>query len=134
MLELLIEKGAALDAVDAKGRSALLYLLGARAEPGSVADQQHLQSLLALFLVGRANVNLQDERGVSALHACAMHGLVVPARALLVARADVEAQDVLGRTPRAVANLLGYVDVAAELGLRSGIASMPLPGQPAALR
>jgi len=134
VLELLIEKGAALDAVDAKGRSALLYLLGARAEPGSVADQQHLQSLLALFLVGRANVNLQDERGVSALHACAMHGLVVPARALLAARADAEAQDVLGRTPRAVASLLGYVDVAAELGLRSGATAMPLPGQPAALR
>jgi len=132
VLEILIEKGAALDAVDAKGRSALLYLLGARAEPGSVADQQHLQSLLALFLVGRANVNLQDERGVSALHACAMHGLVVPARALLAARADSECQDVLGRTPRQVASLLGYVDVAAELGLRA--APMPLPGQPAALR
>jgi len=134
VLELLIEKGAALDAVDAKGRSALLYLLGARAEPGSVADQQHLQSLLALFLVGRANVNLQDERGVSALHACAMHGLVVPARALLAARADPESQDVLGRTPRAVASLLGYVDVAAELGLRGSATAMPLPGQPAALR
>ncbi len=133
ILALLIEKGADLDAVDAKGRTALLLLLGARAEPGSASDQQHLQSLLSLFLVGRADVNQQDERGVSALHACAMHGLLLPARALLAARADAESRDILGRTPREVAALLGYVDVVAELGVRIP-AAIPTPGQPAELR
>ncbi len=133
VLELLIEKGADLDAADAKGKTALLLLLGARAEPGSASDQQHVQALLSLFLIGRADVNLQDERGVSPLHACAMHGLLLPARALLAARADPECRDVLERTPREVAALLGYVDVAAELTVRVPTA-MPMPGQPAALR
>ena len=133
VLELLMEKGAELNAIDVKGRTALLFLLGARAEPGSAGDQQHLQALLSLFLVGRADVNGQDERGVSALHACAMHGLLIPARALLAARADPEVRDMRGRTPRDVANLLGYLDVAAELTLRLPT-STPLPGQPAELR
>ncbi len=132
-LELLIGKGAELDAHDDRGDSALHALLGARAEPRSVGDQQHLQSLLSLFLVGRADVNLQDDRGVSPLHACAMHGLILPARALLAARADPEAADTMGRTPREVANLLGFIDVAAELTVRLP-ASMPLPGRPAAQR
>ncbi len=133
VLELLIEKGADFNAIDVKGRTALLFLLGARAEPGSASDQQHLQSLLSLFLVGRADVNCQDERGVSGLHACAMHGLLIPARALLAARANPEVRDMRGRTPRDVANLLGYLDVAAELTLRLPTAT-PLPGQPAELR
>ncbi|MEP6939298.1 MAG: ankyrin repeat domain-containing protein [Rudaea sp.] len=133
VLELLMEKGADLNAIDGKGRTPLLFLLGARAEPGSAGDQQHLQALLSLFLVGRADVNCQDERGVSALHACAMHGLLIPARALLVARADPEARDMRGRTPREVANLLGYLDVAAELIMRP-LASTALPGQPAEFR
>ena len=133
VLELLMEKGADLNAIDGKGRTPLLFLLGARAEPGSAGDQQHLQALLSLFLVGRADVNRQDERGVSALHACAMHGLLIPARALLAARADPEARDMRGRTPREVANLLGYLDVSAELIMRP-LAATPLPGQPAEFR
>ncbi|MBS0589204.1 MAG: ankyrin repeat domain-containing protein [Proteobacteria bacterium] len=133
VLELLIAKGAQLDACDERGTSALHVLLGARAEPRSVGDQQHLQSLLSLFLVGRANVNGQDNRGVSPLHACAMHGLMLPARALLAAHADPEAIDSLGRTPREVAELLGFIDVAAELTVRVPT-SMPLPGKPAAQR
>ena len=132
-LELLIGKGADLDARDHRGDGALHVLLGARAEPRSVGDQQHLQSLLSLFLVGRADVNGQDDRGVSPLHACAMHGLILPARALLAARADPEAVDSMGRTPRDVANRLGFIDVAAELTVRLP-SSMPLPGQPAAQR
>lgn len=132
-LELLIGKGAELDAHDKRGDSALHVLLGARAEPRSVGDQQHLQSLLSLFLVGRVDVNLQDDRGVSPLHACAMHGLILPARALLAARADPEAVDSMGRTPREVANLLGFIDVAAELTVRLPT-SMPLPGRPATQR
>jgi ankyrin repeat protein len=132
-LELLIGKGAELDARDAKSSTALHTLLGANAAPGSVGDQQHLQALLSLFLVGRADVNVQDERGVSPLHACAMHGLILPARALLAARADPEAVDSMGRTPRDVANLLGFIDVAAELTVRLPT-SMPLPGRPAAQR
>ncbi|MFT3790578.1 MAG: ankyrin repeat domain-containing protein [Rudaea sp.] len=132
-LELLIGKGADLDARDQRGDSALHVLLGARAEPRSVGDQQHLQSLLSLFLVGRADVDGQDDRGVSPLHACAIHGLILPARALLAARADPQAVDAMGRTPCDVAHLLGFIDVAAELTARLPTA-MPLPGRPAAQR
>ncbi len=131
-LELLIEKGAQLDAADAKGRPPLLLLLGARAEPGSSADQQHLQSLLSLFLVGRADLNVQDQRGVSPLHACAMHGLLLPARALLAARANPESHaDMHGRTPRARWPICSAILMfAAELTAR-GKVTMPTPGQPA---
>jgi hypothetical protein len=44
-----------------------------------------------------------------------MHGLLLPLRALLAAGADPSRCDLLGRTPREVAHLLGFIDVAAEL-------------------
>ena len=75
-------------------------------------------ALLPLFLLARADLNLQDQRGVSPLHACAMHGLLLPARTLLAAKADPSRRDVLDRTARQVAQLLGYIDLAAELGSR----------------
>ncbi|HXD83072.1 MAG TPA: ankyrin repeat domain-containing protein, partial [Rudaea sp.] len=67
-----------------------------------------------------ARIDVQDERGVGPLHACAMHGLLLPARALLSAGADRARRDLLERTPREVAHLLGFIDVAAELGDERG--------------
>ena len=123
LLEHLLVAGAATDAANATGQTALLLLLGARAEPGATADQRQLLTLLPLLFKRRADVNAQDQRGVSALHACAMHGLLLPARALLAAGADPERCDILKRTPRQIAHLLGFIDVAAELG-----AGVPTPG------
>ena len=118
LIELLIERGADINASNASGQTPLLLLLGACADAGSAADQKHLLALLPLLLRARADVNLQDQRGVSALHACAMHGLLLPARSLLAARADPSRRDVLDRSAREIAHLLGYIDVAAELGTR----------------
>ncbi len=122
-LTLLLDAGAAVDAANAAGQTALLLLLGARAEPGAAADQRQLLSLLSLLLKHRVDLNAQDQRGVSALHACAMHGLLLPARALLAAGADPERRDMLERTPRQIAHLLGFIDVAAELGSATAIPS-----------
>ena len=120
-LTLLLDAGAAVDATNAAGQTALLLLLGARAEPGAAADQRQLLALLSLLLKHRADLNVQDKRGVSALHACAMHGLLLPARALLAAGSDPERRDMLERTPRQIAHLLGFIDVAAELGTATAI-------------
>ncbi len=130
LLALLLDAGAAVDATNAVGQTALLLLLGARAEVGTSADQRQLLTLLPLLLKRRANLDVQDQRGVGALHACAMHGLLLPARALLAAGADPERQDILERTPRVIAHLLGYIDVAAELGAAATL----IPGAAQTLR
>lgn len=118
IIELLLKHGADVNAANGAGQTPLLLLLGARAEPGTTADQKHLLVLLRQLLAAGADVNLQDQRGVSPLHACAMHGLLLPARVLLAARADTSRRDVLDRSAREVAHLLGYIDVAAEIGSR----------------
>ncbi len=118
VLQLLLEHGADVNAANASRQTPLLLLLGGRAEPGNPVDQKHLLALLPLFLLAHADLNAQDQRGVGPLHACAMHGLLLPARALLAAKADPTRRDVLDRTARQLAQLLGYIDLAAELGLR----------------
>jgi len=57
--------------------------------------------------------------------------LLLPARALLAAGADPELRDVLERTPRQIAHLLGFIDVAAELGAST---AAPIPGAAQTLR
>jgi hypothetical protein len=123
IFELLLEHGATIDARNSLGQTALLLLLGARADPGSRANQKQLLELLSPLIRRHADLNAQDQRGVSALHACAMHGLLLPARALLAAGADPERRDI---REREIAHLLGFIDVAAELG---ATALMPGPDQ-----
>jgi uncharacterized protein len=129
-MDLLLDRGAAVDAANAAGQTALMLMLGARVEPGASADQRQLLALLPLLLKRRANLNAQDKRGVSALHACAMHGLLLPTRAVLAAGADPDLRDILERTPRQIAHLLGFIDVAAELGA----ATPAVPGVKQTLR
>jgi hypothetical protein len=116
-LQTLLDAGSAIDAPNAAGQTALTLLLGAHAPARSAVDQKQLLPLLPLLLKRGADVNAQDKRGVGALHACAMHGLLLPARALIAAGADPLRVDILERTPREIAHLLGYIDVAAELAL-----------------
>ena len=115
LFEMLLDAGATVDARNADGQTPLLILLGAHAPPRSGADQKALLGLLDVLRGRGAGIDVQDERGVGPLHACAMHGLLLPARALLTAGADRSARDLLERTPREVAHRLGFVDVAAEL-------------------
>ena len=130
-LKTLLENGADPDAANASGQTALLLLLGARSEAGSFADQKHLLASMRLLLAHRADPNRQDQRGVSALHACALHGLLLPARALLAEGANRELRDMRDRTPREIAHLLGYIDVAAELGANAVPRANQLLQQPA---
>jgi ankyrin repeat protein len=94
----------------------VLILLGARAQPGTPCDGEHLATLVNVLLQHGAKVDTQDTRGVTPLHACAVHGLLGAARALKAHGAQIDQLDLVGRTAGDVAAMLGYVDVASELG------------------
>lgn len=130
LLELLLRSGARLEARNQSGQTALLLILGARAEPGARCDAQHLGQLVRILLEKGAAADCQDQRGVSPLHACAMHGLLGVARALKAHGAPVDQLDGLGRSAGQIAALLGYVDVANELGVMRN----PVPGARQTLR
>jgi ankyrin repeat protein len=131
LLELLLRSGARLDARNSGGQDALLVVLGARAQPGTRCDAEHLLRLAQWLLERGARPDIQDHRGVSALHACALHGLYGCARLLKAHGARVDVVDGFDRSAADVAGLLGYVDVAAELG---SIGAPPLPGARQTLR
>ena len=110
-------------------------LVGGRAVPGSPCDAAQVAHLVALLLDFAADLDAQDERGVSALHACAIHGLLGCARQLLARGAERDIRDCLGRRPADLARLLGYADVANELGAGAAIPSLAqMLRQPAAGR
>ena len=117
LLELLLRHGARVDMRNQAGQDALLLLLGVRAEPGSACDAQHLGQLAKLLIHKGASVSGADQRGISPLHACAMHGLLGVARLLKSHDAPITQADSLGRSAGEVAALLGYTDVANELGV-----------------
>jgi ankyrin repeat protein len=131
MFDLLLRAGARLDARNEAGQDALLVLLGARAQPGTRCDAEHLHRLADVLLERGARVDGQDKRGVGVLHACALHGLSTCVRLLKSHGAPLDLVDGFDRTAADVASLLGYVDVAAELG---GAAAMPMPGVRQTLR
>ncbi|MEO8670346.1 MAG: ankyrin repeat domain-containing protein [Tahibacter sp.] len=115
VLDALLRHRAAPNPLNAKGQSPLLLLVGGRAEPGSTCDPAPIAALVSQMLDHAAVLDAQDERGVSPLHACAIHGLLGAARQLLARGAERNTRDCLGRTPAELAELLGYTDVAAEL-------------------
>ncbi|SEW20897.1 hypothetical protein SAMN04515660_3032 [Luteibacter sp. 329MFSha] len=120
LLDTVIRKGADVNKADKDGVTPLLILLGAHMRPGSHADATHLGALVPVLLDAGAAMEHADHRGVSALHACAMHALLPPARVLLQRGANRNAADAFGRTAGDVARHLGYVDIAHELGTRVG--------------
>ncbi|KJV35485.1 ankyrin repeat domain-containing protein [Luteibacter yeojuensis] len=119
LLDIVIGKGADVNKADKDGATPLLLLLGAHMRPGTNADATHLGALVPVLLDAGAKMEHADHRGVSALHACAMHALLPPARVLLTRGANRQAADAFGRTAGDVARHLGYVDIAHELGVRA---------------
>ena len=116
LLDTLLLAGAESDLeVDAGGATPLLLLLGARAEPGTNADEQVLLAGLELLLDNEARLDVRDPRGFGPLHLAALHGLLDVARWLLRNGADPALRDGLNRTPREIAVMRGFVDIAAEI-------------------
>ena len=97
------------------GTTPLLLLLGARAEPGTPSSEDVLLAALDRLLDEDVRLDACDARGYGPLHLAALHGLRRTVQALLRAGGDPAQADAGGRTPRDVALMRGYVDIAAEL-------------------
>ena len=92
----------------------LLLLLGAAAEPGTPADEEVLIAGLERLLDNGNHLDSQDSRGFGPLHLAALHGLLGVVKWLLRAGADPDQRDNLNRSPREIAVMRGYVDIAAQ--------------------
>ena len=114
LLDTLLLAGAEPD-LPAAGATPLLLVLGARAEPGSAADEDVLIAGLDQLLDHDVRLDVQDPRGFGPLHLAALHGLMRVVQKLLRAGADPGQRDTLNRTPREIAVMRGFVDIAAEL-------------------
>lgn len=130
LLDGLLLAGADANRAALDGTTPLLLLLGARAEPGTPSSEDVLLAGMERLFDEDASLDVRDPRGYGPLHLAGLHGLVRVARALLRAGADPDQRDALDRTPRELALLRGYVDVAAELapgpGGRGKAADVPL--------
>ncbi|NZA28681.1 ankyrin repeat domain-containing protein [Luteimonas sp. SJ-92] len=114
LFDTLLLAGAEVDAAAGGGVTPLLLLLGARAEPGTACDEEVVLGALDYLLDEDVSLEAQDPRGFGPLHLAALHGLLQVARRLLRAGADPGLRDALNRTPREIAVMRGFVDVAAE--------------------
>ncbi|MBJ6985069.1 ankyrin repeat domain-containing protein [Luteimonas sp. MC1750] len=124
LFDTLLLAGAEADAEAAGGVTPLLLLLGARAEPGTACDEDVVLAAVDRLLDEDTRLDAQDPRGFGPLHLTALHGLLRLARHLLRAGCDPGLRDALNRTPREVAVMRGFVDVAAEFAPAQGGVSM----------
>lgn len=74
-----------------------------------------LLAALERLLDEDVRLDARDTRGFGPLHLAALHGLRRTVQALLRAGADPALPDIGNRTPRDIALMRGYVDIAAEL-------------------
>ena len=114
LLDLLLMGEGGSDTATRAGQTPLLLALGARAEAGAACDEELLLAVLERLCAEGVSLDVQDQRGLSALHLAAMHGLLAVVRRLLREGANRQLRDSLGRTPYDLALLRGYVDIATE--------------------
>ena len=115
LLDALLLAGADPQRAATGGATPLLLLLGARAEPGTPSAEDVVLSGVERLFDEDVRLDARDQRGFGPLHLAALHGLSRVAQALLREGADLDQRDLLNRTPREIALMRGYVDVAAEL-------------------
>jgi ankyrin repeat protein len=113
LLDTLLLAGAQPDA-PAGHVTPLLLLLGARAEPGTACDEDVVLTGVERLLDEDVSLDAQDPRGFGPLHLAALHGLLRVTQRLLRAGCDPDLRDTLNRTPREIAVMRGFVDVAGE--------------------
>ncbi len=114
LLDTLLLSGAEVEQVAAGSVTPLLLLLGARAEPGTACDEEVVLAGLERLLDEGVSLDVQDPRGFGPLHLASLHGLLRVVSRLLRGGADPELRDALNRTPREIAVMRGFIDVAAE--------------------
>ncbi|MFL6591401.1 MAG: ankyrin repeat domain-containing protein [Luteimonas sp.] len=113
LLDTLLLAGADADA-PAGHVTPLLLLLGARAEPGTACDEEVVLTGVERLLDEDVVLDAQDSRGFGPLHLAALHGLLRVTQRLIRAGCDPDLRDTLNRTPREIAVMRGFVDVAGE--------------------
>ena len=114
VFDTLLLAGAEPDAIASGGVTPLLLLLGARAEPGTDCDEDVVIAALDHLLDEGVSLDAQDPRGFGPLHLAALHGQLKLVQRLLRAGCNPDLRDTLNRTPREIAVMRGFVDVAAE--------------------
>jgi ankyrin repeat protein len=114
LFDTLLLAGAEPDAAADTGVTPLLLLLGARAEPGTACDEDVVLAALDHLIDESVALDAQDPRGFGPLHLTALHGQLRMTQRLLRAGCDPDLRDALNRTPREIAVMRGFVDVAAE--------------------
>jgi ankyrin repeat protein len=113
VLDTLLLAGADADA-PAGNVTPLLLMLGARAEPGTACDEDVVLTGVERLLDEDVILDAQDPRGFGPLHLAALHGLLRITQRLLRAGCDPDLRDTLNRTPREIAVMRGFIDVAGE--------------------
>jgi ankyrin repeat protein len=125
LLDTLLLSGAEPDQAAAGSVTPLLLLLGARAEPGTACDEQVVLAAVERLLDEDVSLEARDPRGFGPLHLAALHGLPLLVQRLLRAGADPDVRDALNRSPREIAVMRGFIDVAGEFEPRvPGVSSM----------
>jgi ankyrin repeat protein len=114
LFDTLLLAGAEPDAVAGGNVTPLLLLLGARAEPGTACDEEVVLTGIERLLDEEVLLDAQDPRGFGPLHLAALHGLLRITQRLLRAGCNPDLRDALNRSPREIAVMRGFVDVAAQ--------------------
>ncbi|MFT4257664.1 MAG: ankyrin repeat domain-containing protein [Pseudoxanthomonas sp.] len=120
LLDILLLAGAEPEVAAAGLVTPLLLLLGARAEPGTACDEDVVLAGLERLLEEEVSLEVQDPRGFGPLHLAALHGLPRVVQRLLRAGADPALRDTLNRSPREIAVMRGFIDIAAQFDPATG--------------
>lgn len=126
LLDALLLAGADPQRTATGGATPLLLLLGARAEPGTPSAEDVVLAGVERLFDEDVRLDARDQRGFGPLHLAGLHGLLRVAQALLREGADPDQRDLLNRSPREIALMRGYVDVAAELALPGNAPQAPV--------